>query len=186
MTRGMEALLRNLILAAAGLLLLAGIGLAAWAFTENEEPPQSLEPKAATAGKTSPELAPANPQLDQLARAKMTRTVTPKAATTAKAAAPALDSLIRIKGIMDYGDPKSNEAIIEDVKSGRAQSYRAGDRLQGVDAVVTQVDSGVSIQYDGKTVRMEVRGNEQSEGKPMASPGSNVRTAESGELPVHP
>lgn len=185
MTRGMEALLRKSICAASGLLLLAGAGLGVWAFAEPDEDLSVSDPKPAPASKP-PEQAPASPPWDPLARARMTRTIAPKPPSAQKPQTPALDTLIRVRGIMDFGDPKTNEAIIEDLKSGKSRSYHMGERVHGLDAVITQIDSGVTFTYDGKTVRLEMRGNERSEGRPMASPGSDVRTAGSGDLPVIP
>jgi hypothetical protein len=186
MTRGTEALLRNLILAASALLVLAGAGLGVWAFTEREDGAGPEDANPIGDAKPPSAVIQDNPQLDQLARAKMTRTVAPKASSTAKPPTPALDTLIRVKGIMDFGDSKSNEAIIEDVKSGRSQNYHVGEQVRGTEAVITQIDSGVTFKYDGKSVRLEMRGNERSESKPMASPGSDVRLSENGGTQVNP
>lgn len=185
MNRTREVWLQRAMLSLSGLLLLAAGALLVLAFTQKEEEfAEAPSPQTADSSTRVSAAEAQNPALQKLAQARMSRTVTEKATASAKPVAPPLESLIRVKGIMDYGNPKTNEAIIEDVRSGRSQTYKTGEHLQEVDAVVKQIDSAVILEYDGKTVRMEMRSGERSEFKPMASPNQELRTASEGE-PIH-
>jgi len=177
MNRGTELWLGRGLFALAGLAALAACGLVA--LTAFEQPDAGAEAvlPACGAERKPQSSAPAHPALEKLAQTNMTRTVAPKAAASQKPVAPPLEALIRVKGIMDYGDPKTNEAIIEDLRSGQAQNYKAGDKLKDLDALVKQVDVAVTLEYDGKTIRMDTRGGERSEHKPVASPSGGTRTA---------
>ena len=130
-----------------------------------------------------PQAVPSDPGITRLAGLKMTRSSVGPRKEAAKPAAPTLSSLIRVKGIMDFGDPKTNEAIIENARTNEARSYRVGDTLQGIPAVVTAIDEAVTFTYEGKPVRLGVSSPDKDQG-PVAVPGgTDPERAERTDLP---
>ena len=180
MNRGVERLLRRGLWGLSGITALAALVLLAVSFLSPPEalPLPTLESAPSPTGQK--EMKRRDPKLEQLAGARLTRTVSAPAAA-AKAVAPLLQTLIRLKGIMDFGDPKVNEALIEDIRSGQTKSYRVGQVVEGVNATVTKVDSGVTLVYEGQTVRLEVQSETHSETAPLAGPGEGKVTARKGE-----
>lgn len=173
LTRGSERLAKRLLLAAT-LLLLVGAGLLlAQAWREAHSTPAL--PAITAAGARMPFEAgkdartDSDSQVARLATVRMSRTVA-KPQTSGKPSAPALSAIIRVKGIMDYGDPKENEAIIEVLFSGKTVSCKAGDKVEGIDAEVRKIDTGVLFAYDHGEVRLEVWREGQAENLPVASP----------------
>lgn len=174
LTRGSERMAKRLMLAAS-LLLLCGAGLLlaqAWREAHSSPALPALGKHAASgAGKSAPKAA--DPRIGRLEHFRMSRTVArPEAA--GKPSAPALSAIIRVKGIMDYGDPKENEAIIEVLYSGKTVSCKAGDRVEGIDAEVRKIDTGVLFAYDHGEVRLEVWREGQAESLPVATPDRPV------------
>ncbi len=80
-----------------------------------------------------------------------------------------LETLIRVKGIMDFGDPKSMEAIIETMRASRTANYKVGDTIESVGAVVTKIDSAVTFNYDGRSITLNVNSGEAAEAPPPAA-----------------
>lgn len=173
LTRGSERSAKRLLLAAA-LLLLVGAGLLlAQAWREAHSTPAL--PAIAAPGARKPfesgkdARKGSDPQVARLETVRMSRTVA-KPQTAGKPSAPALSAIIRVKGIMDYGDPKENEAIIEVLYSGKTVSCKTGDKVEGIEAVVRQIDTAVVFAYDNGEVRLEVWREGQAESLPVASP----------------
>lgn len=121
-----------------------------------------------------------DPKLAKLLAAKMSRTVvgpvSAVAAVAPKPAVPALSSLLKLKGITDYGNPKLNEAVIENMRGGAVAPevgfYKAGENVRGVDALVLQVGSDVLLRYDSREIRLYVAGDESAEALPVANPSA--------------
>ena len=170
MTRGMEALLRKILNTVAALLLLLALALGAKVLTFHPTPGVDA---VAISGKSSANVKPdpVDPRLSRLAQLKMSRPGAVLIENTAKPAAPALSSLIRVKGIMDFGDPNTTEAIIETMRLNKTSNYKLGQNVEGVSATITKIDSGVTFNYDGKTVSLNVNGGESAEIPPTASNG---------------
>jgi len=112
-----------------------------------------------------------NPKIAQLAQTRMSKTIIVKPVVIEKPVPPplpGLSTLIKIKGIMDFGDPKTNEALIENVKSSQTKGYKVGESVQDVNAVVKGIDTGVLFEYGGKEVRLGIQSNESAEVAPVA------------------
>src|SRR6188472_3168363 len=117
MTRGLESLLRRTLLMVALCLILGGAALTIHVFLS---PPRPIKIEASTPFVARPEQsAAADPKISRLMAMKMSRTVTQKVEVVQKPPAPNLSSLVRVKGIMDFGNPKTNEAIIEIIRSNQ-------------------------------------------------------------------
>ncbi|HYG77640.1 MAG TPA: hypothetical protein VEK08_21725 [Planctomycetota bacterium] len=93
----------------------------------------------------------------------MTRTVVPRIEVAPKPPAPNLASLLRVKGIMDFGKSQSNEAIIEILRVNQTRSFKVGETVPDAGATITKIDSAVTFAYDGKSVRLEVNATESAE-----------------------
>jgi len=180
MTRGLQLLLKRLIRVITLILfLVAGIVAVNLYFS----PPQAAlielktldSQKAPDSGKSKA----SDPKLAKLLNAKMSKTVIAKVeAAPPKPPVPSLKTLVRVKGIMDFGDPKSNEAIVETIKGNQTKSYRVNERVHEVDAVITLIDTAVTFQYDGKTIRLNVNSSESAEVLPTAGSENSTISAE--------
>ena len=159
MTRRMEAIMGKVLYGVALVCAAAAVALCVHVFNlpsdalnvlaQEQEPPAAKMPASAE--------LPADPALAKLAAARFSKTIAPKApVVVVKPPAPALGSLIRVKGIMDFGDPKTNEAIIEIIRDHSTRNFVAGTQVEGVGAAVLKVDSAVVFQYDGKEISMGV------------------------------
>jgi hypothetical protein len=183
MNRGVERLLRRCLWGVSALTAVAAVVLVGVSFLSPPEPLAlpSLENAPALPGQKAGKRR--DPKVEQLAGARFTRTVLAPAAA-AKPAAPLLQTLIRLKGIMDFGDPKANEALIEDIRSGQTKGYRVGQVVEGVNATVVKVDTGVTLSCEGQTVRLEVEAQTRSESGPLAGPPAEaLQTAKKATEP---
>ena len=181
MSRSLERTLARLFGALSVLLVAGAVALVSSAFLKEAAPVNAPPPRAERSlGAVEAGSAIRDPKVSKLAGIRMSKTVVPKSEAAAKPAAPRLETLVRLKGIMDFGDPKLNEAIIEETRTGTSQSYRAGDRLKGVEAVVKKVDAGATLEYEGKEVRLEVRRDDRADSGPMAGPEGSSQTVTGG------
>ena len=104
------------------------------------------------------------------------RPAPPVAAVAITPTVPALSSLLKLKGITDYGNPKLNEALIlvfeQGGRGGETDFYKAGENVRGVNALVLQVGGDVLLRYDGRelVLKLNVDGDERAEGLPVAEP----------------
>lgn len=118
-----------------------------------------------------------DPLMEQLASAQMTRKIEAPPQPVAMRTLLPLNSLIRLRGVMDFGDPNSNEAIIENLRTGETKSYRVGQVVDGPNAKVTRIDDGATFQYEGQDVRLEVPRDPETGSGPLTGPGRTVETA---------
>jgi hypothetical protein len=97
--------------------------------------------------------------VSEFARKRMSKAVVKAPPPTPpKPVLPALDLLVRLSGILAYGPDKPCEAFIETRQNNQTKSYRVGDTLAGVGAVVKGISDGVLIEYDGKLWKLTDRG----------------------------
>jgi hypothetical protein len=169
MNRQAERVLQRLVNASACVLLLGALVLLARMYLLSA-PPSNLdtgfEPKFAL----SPEkTAQTDGRVAKLSNVRMSRPIATPSATKAKAAPP-LETLIRVKGVFAYGDPKDNEALIEVIRSNQTKGYRVGETIPEVNATVVKIDSSVTFQYDGKTLKLEIQNNQRADAGPIAAP----------------
>jgi len=179
MTRSQDILLQRTLSMAIILLFVVACGIFAMSFAPAES--QLEIPKFKTGNKPVENSAPVqlDPELEALAHKRMTRKVAPVANQAAKAVAPDLATLVRVRGIMAYGDPKDNEAIIETMRTNTTRSYKAGDKISDVEATIQKVESTVTFNYDGKQVQLGMQSNERAGVNSIAQPtvqDSNIAT----------
>ena len=130
-----------------------------------------LSPEAGqttSSGKSEP--VKVDPKVSRLSGVKMSKTIIPKSTTAVQPPAPELHTLIRVKCIMDFGDPKKNEAVIESLRTRQSKAYKAGDTIADVNATITEIGETVTFSYDGKVLKMDMRINERAESLPIATP----------------
>lgn len=171
MTRGIEALLRKILNAAAMLLLAMAIvlGVKVVTYRASVTADDVLTP---TVSKKATAKMPMDPKMAKLSELKMSKAGAAIVETVCKPVAPPLSAVIRVKGIMDFGDPKTVEAIIESIKLNKTNNYKAGQTVDGVSATITKIDSTVTFNYDGKAVTLSVNGGESAELPPTANTGN--------------
>lgn len=118
----------------------------------------------------------------QLAGSKMSQTVVMKAEVAApKPPAPKLSTIVRLKGIMDFGDPKTNEVILENVRTNQTRGYKAGQSIDGVDARIIKVENDVWIEYDGQKIKLKIDGEEAAEALPLAGQSQDALSLKKDE-----
>jgi hypothetical protein len=173
MKRGMERVAVQGAWMAFVCVTLAAIGMVALLVARPPVPAQLPEVKPPMAKPATPAR---DPLLEQLASAQMTRKVEAVKETAKRTVMP-LNSMIRLKGTMDFGDPKSNEAIIENLRTNETKSYRVGQVVEGPNAKVLKIDQAVTFTYEGQEVRLEVPRDPETGAGPLTGPGRTVETA---------
>lgn len=134
------------------------------------------------AGDSRADVLPANPKIKTLMGAKMSRTQAVRKVEVQPAATPDLATLVRVKGILDFGDPKNNEALVESIRSNQTKAYKVGESLDGINATIALIDTAVTFNYDGKKVRLKVNAESTSSALPVAgSADSAVTTREKSD-----
>ncbi|MBE7461898.1 MAG: hypothetical protein HS116_00265 [Planctomycetes bacterium] len=114
----------------------------------------------------------------KLSAAQLTQTIVPKARDAHKPPPPpALETLIRVKGILDFGKPDENEALVEVIKSQETSSYRVGQTVTGVQAQIQKIDAAVTFQYAGQRIELQVHDGSSADASGLATPESRLRTA---------
>ena len=159
MTRSMEKHVRWL-LKIATFLLIAGVlavGSLILRFQTERLPAELASPPLNAAKKQSAPEPAVNPMISKLAGLRMSKAVAVKAQVPVKPAAPKLSLLVRVKGILDFGDPASSEVIVESMRSNSTKNYKVGEPINGVAATVVKIDSLVTFKYDGAEVQLGPR-----------------------------
>lgn len=131
---------------------------------------------AAATQNTHASLENADARAAQLSGVKMSKTLITTTAGNGKPV-PELGMLIRLVGVLSYGDPKDNEALIEILRTKQTRSYRAGDTIPEINATITRIDSAVILEYNGKQARLEVRNDERAESGQIATPNERSGVA---------
>ena len=98
-----------------------------------------------------------------------------------KPLAPKLQALIRVKGIIQAGDPKNNEAIIQVIRSGHSVFCKVGDEVAGGNAKVVQIGDGVTFEYLGKNVKLGIRQQVSQAKGLLAGPEGQASFAQGGK-----
>lgn len=113
--------------------------------------------------------APRNASHEALVKKPMSKTIiqTTELKVAAKAA---LDTLIRVKGILDFGSPDANEAIVEILGSRKTVTCKVGQTVEEVGAVVEKIDTAVTFQYDNKSITLKIQSEDQVDGRFLAFP----------------
>jgi hypothetical protein len=172
MTRGIEALLRRVLMSVSLCLIGAAVALAVKTFIVPSAAPHVPALTIAADAKKAV-VEPADPRIVKLLSSKMNKTIVPKIEVVQKPAAPALSSLLRVKGILDFGDPKTAEAIIEILRGNQIKTFKVNETIAEVGATITLIDTGVTFNYDGKSVRMTVNSGESADAAPTAGGGAD-------------
>jgi type II secretory pathway component PulC len=160
--------------ALAAIVLVAAVSIFAHALLTQHQPRDfnALSQGADPTPTAGPRADAGSRDLDALAKQKMTRTIVKAPpAPPPKPAAPALNTLIRLTGVMDLGSTK--EAIIEIKKSKQSKSYREGAAIEDTGATIKNIQNSVLIDYDSKTFRLSVGGEiEEVKTDPGGSPAA--------------
>jgi hypothetical protein len=163
MTRQRETFHRRLLALLTGLCVLGAAALLARTFTV---PPSALMPELPAPATPPPRperILKDDPRAARMMNLKMSKTVVPQAAVPRKAALPELNTLVRLVGVLTYGAPQDNEALIEVLRGRQTKSYRVGDSIPEIKATVAKIDSGVTLDYDGKLTRLDIRSGDQAQ-----------------------
>ena len=172
MTRGMEKRLRQILTILSLAFAASALFVAQRALTKSDvSATVAAAPSHPVVTPKPPETQ--DPLIEKLRTSKMTRAIVvkrpaPVAVAAAKPAAPELSSLIRVRAILDFGDPKDNEVVVEVIRTGSSRSYRAGDLIGDVNASIVSIDKFVTFKYEGKTLQLDVRSGEKAENSQTA------------------
>ena len=173
MTRGEELWIKRTLYAISALMLISSAGVfifsmpGSTAIETGLTQPLEAKTLASNAG-VQPSLSPA---LEHLQQTRFSKTIV--TAKVEKPAGPPIQSLIRLKGVMDFGNPKSSEALIENIGTGVVKTYKVGDTLDGIQATVEKIDTAVMIRYEGASVKLEMQNNDRTSIGPLVTPNSN-------------
>jgi len=162
-----ERLVRRGLWAGAGLFASGAFGLLGVTFLGPTGPrPLEGDPPAARA--ESPSITPS--EIDEFARKSPSRTIVKAPPPTPpKPVLPALDAVLRLSGIIDYGGTVAREAFIELRSTGVTKPYHAGDAVPNVGAVVREVTDVVLLEYDGQLWRLTDHGAEPAPKDPLTT-----------------
>lgn len=156
MTPRGERRMRAYLWGGGGLVAAAALALASVAVFHPLSPrPLPVQNAAAPTG--APKISPQ--ELAAFAHRKMSRAIVkPVMPPPPKPVVPPLDMVVRLSGIIDYGPESPREAFIEIRLSGQTKSYRVGDSVPSIGAVVKGITDGVVVEYDGKLWKLTDRG----------------------------
>jgi hypothetical protein len=108
-----------------------------------------------------------------LAEKRMSKAIAkPPAVVSAPPPRPALATLVRLSGIVDYGPKAPSQAIIEFLPGGQSKSYKHGDWIANSGARVARISDAVLLDYDGKLWILGFTGVEESTEAPVMRTGS--------------
>jgi len=156
MTPKGERRMRACLWGGAGVLAALALVLAGDALL-GPHPPRPLPPAAPAAPAAAPKLSPQ--ELQAFAQRKMSRSIVKAVVPPPpKPAVPPLDLVVRLSGIIDYGPESPREAFIEIRQSGQTKSYRVGDPMPPIGAVIKGISDTVTVEYDGKLWTLSDRG----------------------------
>jgi type II secretory pathway component PulC len=174
MTKRMERWMERL-LNTTTVLLLAGTLAVVYVAFKAEEVSVDFKTHSSPVESGPGRLETSNETVRKLADTQMTRTVAPKAEVQApKPPAPKLSSILKLKGIMDFGDPKANEAILENLRTNQIRGYKAGQSIEGIDAKIIKIENDVYFEYDGQKIKLDMNGDEAASSLPVAGQGEET------------
>ncbi len=170
MTPRGERLVRTSLWAGTGILILAAAGIAGIALWR-PRPPRPLPAPVVQGSPGGPGISAQD--LEAFARKKMSRTIVKAAPPPPpKPVVPSLDTVIRLSGIIDYGPDSPREAFIEIRQNSQTKSYRVGDSLPSIGAVIKGIADGVLVEYDGALWKLTDRGVTPAPISPVTSTGT--------------
>lgn len=161
MRRGTETILRRTLMFGAAAMLAGAIAISYQTFAIPVEAPRLNLTMPSEPPSAPKRISPLDPGIAKLSSTKMTRTIAPviqKIEIAAKPPTPKLESFLRVKGIMDTGNAKTTEAIIEILREGKTRFVRVGEVISEANATVAKIDGSVVFLYDGKNVLLQVNG----------------------------
>lgn len=173
MTPRAERRVRRGIISCAVLFGLGAAGFSVDAFLL----PQKTRPVVLEDASSLPNGTPDNGDsrdLAALARQKMTKTIVkvvpPPPPPPPKPPAPPLDSLVRLTGVIDFGDQVPKEAFIETRQNTQTRAYKPGDTIGNSGAMVKTIGDYVIVEYDGKLWKLTPRSAELLSADPVGGP----------------
>ncbi len=146
----------------------AGLGLLAFALFSN----RALRPLPKLPGIGLAVEAPrGNPDVEALAGKRMSKGVAERSVNLPKASGPApIDSVLRLKGVMDFGKARPAEAVVELLSERKTGSFLAGDKLGQSGAVLKAVGETVVVEYERRRWKLTYKGAQEL---PAAAVGDN-------------
>ncbi|HEX7900578.1 MAG TPA: hypothetical protein VF950_22625 [Planctomycetota bacterium] len=145
------------------MLGIAGLGLLAWALFSSR--PRHPLPSVPTDLVLTPVGAGyrVNPTVEALAGRRMSKGIAelPREASKAAAGPAPIDSLIRLKGILDYGASKPAVAVFELPAERKTMSFQAGDKIGGTGAVLREVGETVVVEYERRRWKLTYKGAQE-------------------------
>ncbi len=149
----------------------AGLGLLAFAlFSSGSSRPLPAIPDNLLRGEDAAGLK-AKPDLEALAGKRMSKGMAERPRPAAKpvaAAGPApIDSLIRLKGVMDFGPKQGAIAVLELPAEQKTKSFQAGDAIGQTGAVLKVVGEAVVVEYDQRRWKLTYKGAQELPAAPL-------------------
>jgi hypothetical protein len=170
MTPQVERLWRILLWGGTALLGVGSLSLVVFA-TFYPRPPRPLPAVSVAAVPGAPKLSAK--EIETFARKLMSRSIVkPAPPPPPKPVLPPLDMVVRLSGIIDYGPDSPREAFIEIRQTSQTKSYRVGDPLPAIGAVVKGIADGVVMEYDGKLWKLTDRGVTPAAIDPVTTSGT--------------
>jgi hypothetical protein len=147
----------------------AGLGVLAFALFSSRAPRPF--PKVASEVNLAPTVGGprVNPDVETLAAKRMSKAVAERPRDLPKAAAgPApIDSLIRLKGVMDFGPPQGSVAVLELPAEQKTRSFQPGDKIGETGAVLKTVGETVVVEYDKRRWKLTYKGAQELPADPV-------------------
>jgi hypothetical protein len=172
MTHRAERLLVRVLWTAWGALAAGGLcGLAAALFLSR--PPRELPrvPELVLAGAGSS--GRADGAIEALAAKRMSKHVAveaPRELPKGPSGPVPLDSIIRLRGIMNFGEKAPAVAVLELPGEQKTRSFQAGDTISKTGAVLKAVGETVVVEYDRRRWKLTYKGAQEL---PAATLGDN-------------
>jgi len=162
-----ERRLVTVLWSAWAVLGVAGLATLAFALFSNRAPRSFKKGPAELALAKSFELV--KPEVEALAGKRMSKAVPERARAAPRASAgPApIDSVIRLKGVMDFGKDKGAVAVLELPAERKTRSFQPGDTIGQTGAVLKAVGETVVVEYESRRWKLTYKGAQELPADPV-------------------
>jgi hypothetical protein len=117
--------------------------------------PEFIEAAPSTAKAATPSTPPALPQR------RLTRKIPERQGEAPQAPNPSaapLDSVVRLRGWMNYSGRRPSVAILELMESRKTLALEAGERIGKSGAVLREVGETIIVEYNGQRYKLTYKG----------------------------